>query len=90
MISSLLGYMKSEFFDEIIIYFMSIYSLNQPLAIILDYAKFIADKIHDQFMRFEMKECLSIPHFYIIYSCITSLIDFQFPYKSWIPKETPD
>ena len=53
MISSILGCTTSEFVDEIIISIMSIYSLGQPPAIIFDYAKFIADRMHDQFMRLE-------------------------------------
>lgn len=53
MISNVLGYTISEFVDEIIIAFMSIYSLGQPPAIMFDYAKFMTDKMHDQFMRLE-------------------------------------
>ena len=53
MISNVLGYTTSEFVVEIIIVFMSIYSPRQPPAIMFDYAKFITDKIHDQFLRLE-------------------------------------
>lgn len=53
MISSVLGQTTSEFVDEIIIAFMSIYNPGQPPAIMFDYAKFIADKMHDQFMRMD-------------------------------------
>lgn len=53
MISSVLGCTTSEFVDEIIIPIMSIYSPSQPLAIIFDYAKFIAHTMHDPFMRLE-------------------------------------
>jgi len=51
MISNVLGYTTSEFVDETIIAFMSIYSPSKLPAIMFDYAKFIADKMHDQFMR---------------------------------------
>ena len=50
MISSVLGQNTSEFVDEIVIAFMSIYTPRQPPAIMFGYAKFIADKMHDQFM----------------------------------------
>ena len=30
---------------------MSIYTPGQPPAVIYDYAKFIADRMHDQFLR---------------------------------------
>ena len=53
MISSVLGCTTSEYVDGITLAFMSIFTTGQPPAIIYDYAKFIADKMHDQFMRFE-------------------------------------
>jgi len=53
MISSVFGQTTSEFVDEIIIAFMSIYSPGQPPTIVFDYAKYIVDKMHDQFMRME-------------------------------------
>jgi len=53
MISNVLSYTRSEFVDEIIISFMSIYSPGQPPTIMFDYAKFIADKMDDQFMRLD-------------------------------------
>lgn len=55
MISNVLGQTTSEFVDEIIIAFMSIYSPRQPPAIMFDYAKFISNKMHDQFMSMENK-----------------------------------
>ena len=53
MISSVLGYTTSELVDEIIIAFMSIYSPGQAPTIMFDYAKFIVDKMLDQFMRLD-------------------------------------
>ena len=53
MISSVLGPTTSEFVDEIIVSFMSIYSPGKPPAIMFDFAKFIASKVHDQFMRMD-------------------------------------
>lgn len=53
MICNILGCTTSEFFDEIIISIMSIYFPDQPPAIIFDYANFIVDRKHDQFMRLE-------------------------------------
>jgi len=51
MISCVLGYTTSDYINEIILAFMSIFSLGEPLAVMYDYAKFIADKMHDQFLR---------------------------------------
>jgi len=61
MISNVLGYTTSEFVDEIIISFMSIYSPGQQPAIMFDYAKFIANKMHDQFMRLENERVFKYP-----------------------------
>jgi len=51
MISSALGYTTSEYIDEIILVFMSSFTPGQTPAIIYDFSKFIADKLHDQFLR---------------------------------------
>lgn len=51
MISSVLDYTTSEYIDEIILAFMSIYTPRQPPAVIYDYAQFIADRMHAQFLR---------------------------------------
>ena len=53
MMFSVLGQTISEFVDEIIIAFMSIYSPGQPPTIMFDYSKFIVDTMHDQFMRMD-------------------------------------
>lgn len=53
MTSSVLDQTISEFVDEIIIAFMSIYTPGKPLAIMFDSSKFIAYKMHDQFMRMD-------------------------------------
>jgi len=50
MISSVLGYTTSEYIDENILAFMSIYTPGKPLAVIYDYAQFIADRMHEQFL----------------------------------------
>lgn len=51
--SNVLDSTTSQFVDEIIIAFTSIYSPGQPPTIMFDYANFIADKMHDQFMRLD-------------------------------------
>ena len=47
MISSVLGYTTSEYIDDIILAFMSIYTPGQPPDVIYDYAKFTANRVHD-------------------------------------------
>lgn len=65
MISSVLGQTTTEFVDEIIVAFMSIYSPGQPPMIMFDYAKFIANNLHDQFMRMDNERVFK--HYSILY-----------------------
>ena len=53
IIACILGFTTIEYVDEINFAYMSIFTPGQPLAVKFDYAKFIADKMHDQFMRLE-------------------------------------
>lgn len=49
----ILGSTTNEYIDETIFASMSIFTPGQPLIVKFDYAKFIADKMHDHFMRLE-------------------------------------
>ena len=53
MISYILGFRTSEIVDNTIFALMSIFTPGQPPAVHYDYATFIADKIHEQFMSLE-------------------------------------
>jgi len=53
MIVVVMGFNTREFVDELSLVFMSIFTLSQPLVVKYEYAAFIANKIHDQFMRLE-------------------------------------
>lgn len=53
MISCIMGFTIIEYVDELTLAFMTIFTPGQPPANKFDYATFIADKIHDQFMRLE-------------------------------------
>lgn len=53
MISYLLGFKISEHIDETIMVLLSAYSPGQPLAVKYNYAKFIANKIHNQLLRLD-------------------------------------
>lgn len=50
IISYILGCKTSEFVDETVFVLMSIFTPGQPPAVKYDYAIFIANKIHEQFM----------------------------------------
>ena len=51
MLSCILGYTSDEHVDEVIMAFLSIFTPGKPLAIMFDYAQFIADRMHEQFTR---------------------------------------
>lgn len=53
MMSCILGSTTNEYIDETIFAGMSIFTPRQPPAVKFDQAKFIADKMHDQFMILE-------------------------------------
>lgn len=53
MISSVLGFRSNEYVDDITIVLLSIFTLGQPPTVKYDYATFIANKIHAQFMNLE-------------------------------------
>lgn len=51
MISSILGYTTNEYIDEIVLAFMSLFTPGQPPSIMYYYAKFIANRMPDHFLR---------------------------------------
>jgi len=53
MISRILGFNTSEFFHEITLVLLSLFTPGQPLAVKYDYATFNANKIHDQFLNLD-------------------------------------
>ena len=53
MISFIMGFNTSEYVDRLTLVLLSIFTPGQPPAVRYDFASYIADKIHDQFMRLE-------------------------------------
>jgi len=53
MISCVLGYTTSEYINEIILAFMSMFTPGHPPAVMYDYAKYIADRMHEQIFENE-------------------------------------
>jgi len=53
MISSVLGFKTSEHIDETMLVLLSAYSPGQPPAVKYNYAKFIANKMHDQLVKLD-------------------------------------
>jgi len=53
MISYILGYNTNEYVDETILAMMSMFTPGKPPSVQYDYATFIANRIHEQFMNLE-------------------------------------
>jgi len=53
MISYVLGFKTSEHVDEIVLVLLSAYNPGQPPTVKYNYAKFIANKIHDQLIKLD-------------------------------------
>jgi len=51
MLSCILGYTIDEHVDEVVLDFISIFCPGKPPAIMYNYAQFIADRMHEQFIR---------------------------------------
>ena len=81
MISYILGCKTSEYVDETVLVLMSIFTPGQPPAVKYDYATFIENKIHEQFMILERERCSNTHPIYIIYCCTINLIASKFLLK---------
>ena len=53
MVFAVMGFNTNEYADELTLVLMSIFTPGQPLAVKYNYVAFIAEKIHDQFMRLQ-------------------------------------
>ena len=58
MISSVMGFNTSEYVDQLTLVLLSIFTPGQPPDVKYDFASYIADKIHDQFMTLEDERVL--------------------------------
>jgi len=81
MISYTLGYNTTEYVDETILVMLSMFSPGKPPSVQYDYATFIANKIHKQFMNLERERVFK----YTSYICHLLLFNqpdsFPFPLK---------
>lgn len=81
MISFVLGFKTSDHIDETILVMISIFTPGQPPAVKYNYAKFIANKIHDQLLKLDregtFKYSSYIYHLFLYYQPDI----FQFPIR---------
>jgi len=65
MISLVMGFNTSEFIDELTLALLSIFAPRKPIVVKHDYASYIDDKIHGQFMRLENERVFKYTTFII-------------------------
>ena len=77
MISCILGFNTSEFVDETVLVILSMFAPGWPPAVQYDYATFIADKIHEQFMNLERERVFKYTSY--IYHLLLYIQPHSFP-----------
>jgi len=56
VISYLLGYYSDQWVDEAIVGFISIFSVDSKPSIMFNFKQFLADSIHEKFIKFHTEE----------------------------------
>lgn len=78
MISHVLGCTIDEFVDDLILAFMSIFTLGKPPTIIYNYAQFIAQRMHEQFTRMNNERVFK--YSFVIYHMFLYYQSDRFPF----------
>jgi len=81
MISYILGFKTSEIVDETVFVLLSMFTPRQPPAAKYDYATFIADKIHEQFMSMDRERVFKYTSYIYHLLLYNQLDSFQIPLK---------
>ena len=87
MISYVLGFKISEYVDEAILVVMSMFIPGHPPAVKFDFATFISNKIHEQFMSLNREGVFKYTSYiYIICSYTIKQIVFSSLSRNWMQK----
>ena len=81
MISYVLGYNSNEYVDETVLAMMSMFSPGKPPSFQYDYATFISNKIHEQFMNLERKRVFKYTSYIYHLLLFNQPGSFPFPLK---------
>lgn len=81
MISYILGFKTSGYVDETTLVLLSIFTPGQPLAVRYDYATFIADKIHEQFMCLDRERVFKYTSYIYHFLLYNQPDNFQIPLR---------
>jgi len=65
MISYILGYYSDQWVDESILGFPSISSTGNKPSIVFNFSQYLADSIHEQFIKFPTEQVFNYPCFLI-------------------------
>ena len=79
MISSIMGFNTSEYVDQLTLVLLSIFTPGQPPTVKYDFASYIDDKIHDQFMRLENERVFK--YSFVIYHLMLYYHSKSFPFQ---------
>ena len=83
-----MGFNTSEYVDQLTLVLLSIFTLGQPPAVKYDFASYIADKIHDQFMRLENERVFKYSSV-IYYLMLNYQSEFPFPgQETWCQRKS--
>ena len=89
IISLIMGFNSSEYVDDITLVLLSIFTPGQPPTIRYDYATFIANKIHDQFLNLDREGVFKYTSFIYHLMLYYQLNNFSFPFKKLDTKGNP-
>lgn len=89
MISLVMGFNTNKYVDEVTLVLLSIFTPRQPPVVKYDYASYIANKIHDQFLRLDNEGVFKYTTFiYHLILCYQSN-NFPFPVRKLDTKGNP-
>lgn len=89
MIFLIMGFKTSEFIDDVTLVLLSIFTPGHPLAVKYDYASYIANKIHDQFLRLDNEGVFKYTTFIYHLMLYYQSEKFHFPVKKLETKGNP-
>ena len=78
MIALIMGFNTSEYVNDITLVLLSIFTPRQPRVVKYNYATFIANKIHDQFLNLEREGVFKYTSF--IYHLLLYHQPYNFPF----------
>lgn len=55
MVIYVLGYPKNQWVDEVVLVFLSIFSIGHKPSVIFNYKQHLSTIIHDQFLKFKVE-----------------------------------